>query len=75
MAVLDYAAGESTAAKTASRRATKSGAAIGSPGFRPTEEEMTRAVEREVDRAPYDPAGAGAPTGRDHRTPNRATKC
>jgi pimeloyl-ACP methyl ester carboxylesterase len=30
-------------------------AAIGSPGFRPTEEEITKLVEREVDRAPYDP--------------------
>lgn len=30
-------------------------AAIGSPGFRPSEGEMTELVEREVDRAPYDP--------------------
>jgi pimeloyl-ACP methyl ester carboxylesterase len=30
-------------------------AAIGSPGFRPTEEEITKLVEREVDRASYDP--------------------
>jgi pimeloyl-ACP methyl ester carboxylesterase len=30
-------------------------AAIGSPGFRPTDEEITTLVEREVDRAPYDP--------------------
>ncbi|MBV8798832.1 MAG: alpha/beta hydrolase [Alphaproteobacteria bacterium] len=29
--------------------------AIGSPGYPPTEEEMTALLEREVDRAPYDP--------------------
>jgi pimeloyl-ACP methyl ester carboxylesterase len=29
--------------------------AIGSPGFRPTEKELTTVLEREVDRAPYDP--------------------
>jgi pimeloyl-ACP methyl ester carboxylesterase len=29
--------------------------AIGSPGFRPTDEELTAVLEREVDRAPYDP--------------------
>jgi pimeloyl-ACP methyl ester carboxylesterase len=28
--------------------------AIGSPGFRPTDEELTGVLEREVDRAPYD---------------------
>jgi pimeloyl-ACP methyl ester carboxylesterase len=30
---------------------------IGSPGFRPTEEELVASIEREVDRVPYDPAG------------------
>jgi pimeloyl-ACP methyl ester carboxylesterase len=30
-------------------------AAIGSPGFRPSEAEMAELIEREVDRAPYDP--------------------
>jgi len=30
-------------------------AAIGSPGFRPSEPEITELIEREVDRAPYDP--------------------
>jgi pimeloyl-ACP methyl ester carboxylesterase len=29
-------------------------AAIGSPGFRPSEAEITELIEREVDRAPYD---------------------
>ena len=29
-------------------------AAIGSPGFRPTDAELTAVLEREVDRAPYD---------------------
>jgi pimeloyl-ACP methyl ester carboxylesterase len=30
---------------------------IGSPGFPATEEELTALLEREIDRAPYDPAG------------------
>ena len=31
--------------------------AIGSPGYPPTEEELTELIEREIDRVPYDPAG------------------
>ena len=31
---------------------------IGSPGFRPTDEELRSVIEREVDRVPYEPTGA-----------------